>query len=73
MRAFTQGEAHEPNIDFHRQSHKPNERFYWLSSQTKQRFPAKDIIQEIEFYSSNYNNVSITITHKKYPKDIFHS
>lgn len=47
MRAFTPGETHEPNIDFHSKSHKPNKRFYWLSSQTKQRLPAKDITQEI--------------------------
>lgn len=36
VRAFTSSKANELNKDFNRQSHKSNESFYWLSSQTKQ-------------------------------------
>lgn len=72
MISFTLGESQESNIDFDKQSNKANEGFYQLSSQIKQRLPAKDITQEIKF-STNYINVLITITHKKFHNDIFHS
>ena len=64
MRAFTPSDAHEPNIGFHGKSHEPNERFYWLRSQTKQQLLTRDITWEVNSSCANYNNTPNTKTHK---------